>query len=364
MNYNKLKNIVSSCESFIEKELEVNGHKVSIFSYLLASYKDFKEHDAFELRGLTYVHDSDEIWYSCPKFFNVNETEEFSQEVLKKDTLVKVYDKLDGSLVQPIKFPDGSIIWKSKSSFTSAQAVSANKLGKEIEDQVKEMIKDGYVPIFEYTAPENQIVVGYDKPALTLIMVRDFSGNFYNVEKLGLKYGLPFPESFDYSLDELLALKKTEKDIEGWILLFENAGLVKLKTDWYLNLHGTVSNVYSNVHTIANLVLDEKLDDVLTNLNEGSTKNFVYEIQNKVDSKFNEMYSKVFSVLKEAKNSGITKKEFALQYNKKPWFTIAAKCFNSDDLEDCVKDSLKVFFKKQCTKLNKAVEFLELNREL
>ena len=64
---------------FYETRHKVNGYDVSVFNYRLATYDDFRSENAFEMRGLTFVFNTDGTLYKrflgLHKLFNVNETE-------------------------------------------------------------------------------------------------------------------------------------------------------------------------------------------------------------------------------------------------------------------------------------------------
>ena len=64
--------IVNKSEAFYMTETEIYGYKVRLFDYRLASFSDFKDNDAFEMRGLCFVQDGT-LWTRhllMNKFFN------------------------------------------------------------------------------------------------------------------------------------------------------------------------------------------------------------------------------------------------------------------------------------------------------
>ena len=78
--------IVESTEAFVCVETEVQGFKVEMYNYRLASYTDFKEHEAWELRGLTFIYNPEtEEWerhLALQKFFNCNQTIDYMYDDL------------------------------------------------------------------------------------------------------------------------------------------------------------------------------------------------------------------------------------------------------------------------------------------
>jgi hypothetical protein len=73
-------NLVQNSEAFQCIETEVNGFKIQMYNYLLASYKDFFPDNGdvwTELRGLTFVYNTEtdewERHLLLTKFFNLGE---------------------------------------------------------------------------------------------------------------------------------------------------------------------------------------------------------------------------------------------------------------------------------------------------
>ena len=93
-------------------ERNINGYDVEIYCYGIGcTYKEFKDNDAHELRGLTFVNNNG-VWerhIALNKFFNVNENEDWSFDKLKDKKIVNVQEKSDGSMITFVGFPDGSI---------------------------------------------------------------------------------------------------------------------------------------------------------------------------------------------------------------------------------------------------------------
>ena len=65
------------------------------------------------------------------------------------------------------------------------------------------------------------------------------------------------------SLDELVDLAHIVEDKEGWIIEFSNVLFIKVKTAWYCERHGLLTNDLYREHVLVRYVLDEKIDDVL-----------------------------------------------------------------------------------------------------
>jgi T4 RnlA family RNA ligase len=169
---------------------------------------------------------------------------------------------------------------KSKKTFTSDVAVAAQKFAEE-DKNISELLQwtkdaDEFTLIFEYTAPDARIVLFYPEPALTLLHVRqNDTGEYWSstqVKELGALFGVPVVDEIsinDAMFDgvegnnlgeKLTNIAKTIEGVEGWVIQFEDGEMVKLKTEWYIALHRTT--VFKRVRDIAELCLDEQLDDI------------------------------------------------------------------------------------------------------
>ena len=137
---------------------------------------------------------------------------------------------------------------------------------KEIERFSLFITKLKMTPIFEYTSPENKIVLDYgNKPKFTLLAIRNISDGSYvcrkDLEEMAEFYNIPLVStftsvSFEYMKDKI----KEEKNIEGYVIHFlENDLFVKYKTDWYNKLHRINTDIRHR--DIAEMVISETLDD-------------------------------------------------------------------------------------------------------
>lgn len=116
---------------------------------------------ATECRGLVFDSSGNCISRSFQKFFNLNETDETQYNVVKGKAIRQVADKRDGSLITPV-LVGGNIYWKSKKSFYSDVAVDAAKnVPNELIPFVLSYLLDDKTPIYEYTSPQNRVVIDY-----------------------------------------------------------------------------------------------------------------------------------------------------------------------------------------------------------
>lgn len=237
-----------------------------IFLYRLASFTEFQKPGALECRGHTFRIDESgnalEL-SSMPmnKFFNLGENP-FVMD-LDLSTIHEIMDKLDGSLISTVKTDDGFIL-KSKGSLNSTQAQDATRLlntaaYKELRDFCEAMVNFGHTVNMEYMSPDNRIVIGYMKPTLKVLNVRDnANGDYLPVadftygiatanggERLGLseKFRVAFHPLPDDGHAWANSVASMEDDIEGYCVRLKDGTWFKLKTDKYKALHHTKDSI-------------------------------------------------------------------------------------------------------------------------
>lgn len=171
--------IVKNSETFYCTETEVQGFKVEMYDYRLASFTDFEDNNAYELRGLTFIYNPETSTWErnilMNKFFNINQTVNWMYDDVKDKQIVRVQDKLDGSIISFVKFPNGKVLAKSKMSFTSEQAKMAQEVydnSEKLREFIHKCVNLNKTPIFEMIGFSNQIVLEYDKDELILLQIR------------------------------------------------------------------------------------------------------------------------------------------------------------------------------------------------
>jgi hypothetical protein len=115
---------------------------------------------------------------------------------------------------------------------------------------------------------------------------------------------------------KLRYILENEKGMEGFVA-FVNNNFVKFKTKWYLNLHSFISEIREDV--IFNAFLDDKLDDILMNI-DGEKKKVVEEIAERVKNVVNEKVKRALELFSEYKELGFDRKSFALKYRNEELF--------------------------------------------
>jgi len=386
LTYEDAQAIVSKYNNpqFWETQFKINGYKVATFNYSFCGYDDFmfplgedSNVTAFDMRGACFIFDKDDKlhskYYMLPKFFNLNQVDETQYDEVKDKKIFNIAPKEDGSLIGFMKLPDNTIFAKTIGSFVSDQANDALKIlleHKEWHYWVNDMLDLDFTPLFEYVSYDNRIVLKYNKKEIKFIGLRDNgSGDFipslcptsdlpdiYNE----IPYDLKQIWSIKAPLDDLLEIRKTAKGIEGWVIVFEDGQMIKIKTDEYFTLHGLrTENIFREDYVIHNY-LDEKLDDIISQLDKDTdqdaydfidivvdaTKNFMKILDDQMV-----MYYNLYTV-----TYGYDFKQFAINHNKDKFFNMFKNYLNKEEYN---KRKIE-FIKNRTRKLKRAKEFIEL----
>lgn len=216
-----------------------------------------------ECRGLIFDLEGRVMSRPYHKFFNVNEKEETQAHVLNLSRPHFVMDKLDGSMIRPVRL-DGMVRLATKMGVTDI-AIEAEQLLDHVHySWLENMMNDGFTPILEYIAPTNKIVVDYAEAKLILTAVRNtITGNYIAGKGVHL-VNSPFEvvrfDSSIYDFEAYLNFKRGETNREGDIIRFTDGHMVKVKNDWYVQIHKT-KDIVAVDRNIVDLILNETIDD-------------------------------------------------------------------------------------------------------
>jgi len=327
--------------AFYESKMVVQGYNVSVFNYRLAQYKDFVtplEHKpdvtAYEMSRLTFIFNEDGSIFNrfilLEKFFNINQVPESMYSIVKNYKIKFVNNKEDGSIASFIKLPNGKVVGKSKMGFDNDQANGINRIYKtnpDIKKFVDWSLDNDYVAVFEYVAPHNRIVLRYSTEELILLRLRDNKTGKHidireHLDKIGSIKIAPFEDDFK-DLDDLIEVVAKQVDKEGCIVSatdeYGNDFFFKLKTPWYCERHGLLTNDLYREHVLIGYILDDKIDDILGQIPEEEVEahariNKMISIVKKALADKVEEIKKSYQVFKDM---GENRKDYALTYRKK-----------------------------------------------
>jgi len=326
---------------FYESKFVIDGYTISVFNYRLAQYRDFvtplenrPDVKAYEMRGLTFVFNTDGTLYKrfllLEKFFNLNQVPESAYSIVKNYKIKFVNNKEDGSIASYIQLPNGKILGKSKMGFDNEQANGINRVYRTRTD-VKEFVDwctdNNITAIFEYVSPANRIVLRYLEEDLILLRMRDNSTGKHldikdHLDKISTIRIAPF-EDDSKDLDSLIEVNAKQVDKEGVIVQTEDEYgkdfFFKIKTPWYCERHGLLTNDLYREHIIVGYILDDKIDDILGQVPEDEKEaheriNKIISIIKKSVSDKEEDIKKSYKVFLDM---GSDRKEYALKYYKR-----------------------------------------------
>ncbi len=336
---------------FYESKSIVEGYNVSVFNYRLSNWSDFNKPNAKELRGLTFVFNKDGSVYNryvlLEKFFNLNQVPDTMYSIVKNYKIKAINNKEDGSIASFIKLPNGNIVGKSKVGFDNEQADGINRVygsDESINKFVNWCLGNDIVPIFEYVAPHNRIVLRYDKEELILLRLRDNKTGVHidikeHLDKIGSIRIAPFED--DKTLDDLIELSKTEIDKEGWIVQSDE-GDFKIKTQWYTERHGLLTDDIYREHIIIGFILDDKIDDVLGQIpeDEKEAHTRINKIISIIKNKLSEKEKEIIGYYDKFVKSGLSKKEYALKYRKEYAFPFVMSLAKQEEFKKMTKEEI------------------------
>lgn len=347
--------------AFYEAKLIVDGYNVSIFNYRLASYKDFNDNLAWEMRGLVYVFDYDGTYKTyrlLHKFFNLNQVEETQYSLVKDRKVKSVYSKEDGSVGSFIRLPNGNVFVKSKMSFESDQALGMLSIynnNDEIKKFVDWSLDNDLVAVFEYVAPSNRIVLRYAKEELILLRLRNNkTGEYLDLDDYKYKIGsIRTAVKYDYTLDELVEMCKSVEDMEGWVVDLDGL-FVKMKTAWYFSLHGLLTDDLYRENRLIAYILDEQIDDVMAQIPEEDKEShirveqIIAAVTKEVDRRVNSIMSdyEVYQTMADgfdwdnSVREGLMRKRYAQLYRKSENFSAVMALIQGKDVYGIVKEKL------------------------
>lgn len=318
---------------FYISEQEKNGHKLHVFSYRLASFSDFSRPFALETRGSMFIEKKNGfelISRPMNKFFNAYE----NPFTMFKDSEYPVSDiafamiKLDGSVINSYMI-DSELYLKSHTSTKSEQAVIANEMignDSTLYDAALEAEIDDYTVSFEYTSPQNRIVVPYQDSRLTVLNLRHRkTGELLIGDKLKEVY----PVLYDYSvfknsensIDPSFPMRETFSacvdairqmvGIEGFVVIFKDGTMCKVKTDWYCSLHFNKESI-----TVPSRLFEVVLSDSTDDLRQlFSTDEYAINSINRMEETVFLCYNTLVSSTEKfvSENGHLERKAFALK---------------------------------------------------
>lgn len=197
-------------------------------------------------RGIVFDNKGRCITRCLPKFFNKDEPNAILET--PRNETYRIFEKLDGSLINIVNDPEYGLVVTSKGSFTSDHVGWAKEILQE-NSITEGSFKLGFTYVFELINPANRIVVNYgnEKKLVLLTVIENETGNETTVDWSH--------KPKEYKLSELESVLKQD-NFEGVVFVYENNYRVKIKTEEYIRLHRIMTG-YS-IKTIWESLKDNK----------------------------------------------------------------------------------------------------------
>lgn len=316
---------------------------MTLACYLVQDTHTFETAEALECRGIVFDKAGAVCSRPLHKFFNMGEKPHLLLSKLqKRDDIVAVFEKLDGSMLATA-WVNGQLRWRSKKSFSSdvvklTEAFLAQPENAPLRDFAAEVARADMTAIFELTHPLARIVVAAPQAQLRLLHVRDNVTGAYvlldpehTIHALVARYQVPVaPRYAGMTFDQVLASLETMTQQEGYVLQFANGDMVKLKCPWYLRLHQNVT--FLRERDIAAAAVEEALDDVKGALSElGIDLAEVNAIETRVKQALLDVAQEVESTVAQFRH--LDRKSFAVTFKAHPLFSLLMTHYQGHELD-------------------------------
>lgn len=298
-----------------------------------------------ECRGITFCSETGKlIRRPLHKFFNVGEKPECQSDLIDISKPHFVLEKLDGSMICPLKVSN-RLIWGTKMGETEFSTLVEDfvKSNQNILEMADELLSKEVSPIFEFTSLKNRVVIAYNSDNLTLLAARHmFSGNYLSrqeLEAITSKYKTKLVKYYDskFGINDLINHTKDLVNQEGFVISFENGQKFKIKADDYLRKHKCKDEIQFEKN-ILDIIFNEKLDDVLADLSKEDAE----KVKKYSDSVLHSVMEKIVFVqhiVKDCKQKNLSKKQVALEVvpNFKEYASLIFSGYDDKDIFTCVK---------------------------
>lgn len=324
------------------KTESVNGETLTSVCYNIADSEFWKQPLALECRGSVFDATGKCVARPFEKFFNLGENDSVRPDVLS-GLRFDAYEKRDGSLLFPVQIHE-RIVFKTRKTFRSDLAIYVNawsRIRVPYLDFCTDLIEHGFTPLFEWTSPSNRIVLDYGQSQrLVVLAARHIESGLYMsdrmLSRLASDYQIPIIQKADF--ENLQAVKEaclTQKDIEGWVLVFENGLRVKCKTRYYHQLHRI--KTWMSERDIAELCAEQKSDDLkgqLIDLEEtlaAESIRVIEDVERRVVAELSEMQSRVETIAQDAVEKNLDTRDLASQVRTDEFMSLIMQKYRGRD---------------------------------
>ena len=222
-----------------------------------------------ECRGMVFDDKGEILHRRLHKFFNVNERAETLYEEIDLSQPHWILEKLDGSMITPLVLEHG-IRWATKMGVTdvSMQAEVFVVHHPQYIALAEELSAMGVTPTFEWCSRKNRIVVDHPEDRLVLLTMRhNISGKYvpyHIVADFAKRYFIEVVQRYPgtvESMESLVTNIREETVGEGWIIVFKDGHMVKIKNEAYVLMHKVKDRVRYERNLVAALI-NAEIDDL------------------------------------------------------------------------------------------------------
>lgn len=285
----------------------------SVIDYVYALPDSFDHPARIECRGIKFDEDGAVLARPLHKFMNVGQTSDTQPDKIDFSQPHTITEKLDGSMIHPA-IVNGEVVFMTRMGRTDVAVKAERHLTPKIAEACRLLLTEHHAatPIFEWTAPDNRIVVRYEESALTLLAIRrNVDGHYYTRSAAvdwATDMGIPLVPALSATPDNFLSYARAVQGAEGFVVRFDSGLWVKVKGDDYVLKHKAKDGITQEKNILA-LVLSGGLDDVLPLLDDAdanAAREYAASVETGIAHTANWLWEKV------ANTESLTQKEFAL----------------------------------------------------
>ncbi len=273
-----------------------------VIDYVYQDQNTFDLPELMECRGIKFCKDGMILARPFRKFFNYGERGS-DLPVHRPHYTTK---KLDGSMVHAILLGQHLFLHTRKGHTDVAKKAERHMMSASRINYVAFMrrcIADQWTPIFEYTGPNNRIVLRYEEEALTLVALRHIiMGDIMprdHLEQYASWYSVPLVERVDVQIvgqvDKFVAHARGLIDAEGYVIYFDDGYMVKIKAEDYVLKHRALDDLGSKKKVVA-LCVQGFVDDVTAVVSEADA-NELNEFNDAIQAEVNKTMTEVLRIV-------------------------------------------------------------------
>jgi RNA ligase len=332
-NINQLLPLVAQKPEFVV----LDKGDFQVIDYVYQDQNTFDIPELMECRGIKFCKDGLILARPFRKFFNYGERG--SGLPVHRPHVITV--KLDGSMIHPVLL-DRRLFFHTRKGHTDvakkAERVVLSTPWIDYQGFCIEAIKAGWTPIFEFTSPNNRIVLRYEDDALTLLAMRHMvTGNMMartTMAEMARASNVPLVPVFEFDLTkDVLGFVQHARDLvdaEGYVVYFDDGYMVKIKAQDYVLKHRALDDLGSKRKVVA-LCAQGFMDDVLPILSEPDAQELM-EFNDALQIEVNKLAMAAEGAASIVVAGNLDRKTFALEWapNLKPKW-LASVCFRIMD---------------------------------